>query len=255
MVQVLGTDVCKSLIGLHVYSGCDSTSAFYGKGKKKAYDIMKSDPKFIGCFAGLGESFAPSPELVEMLEEFTCKLYGDTSNDINATRYKSFCATLSEKSLPPCKDALLQHIKRCSYQAAIHHRSLNQFIAAPSPKGYGWSVHDAVIDIVWMTNAAAPEMLLKVVKCGCKTTKCIKGGCSCLTNKLPCTDMCKCMECMNETNDNDELPRSDSSQIITFNDDLQLPPFSAWMSLTRPVIITYMIWFKKSRKQVKCVFF
>ena len=63
---------------------------------------------------------------MEVLEEFTCKLYGDTSKDINATRYKSFCATTSEKSLPPCKDALLQHIKRCSYQAAIHHRSLHQ---------------------------------------------------------------------------------------------------------------------------------
>jgi hypothetical protein len=38
---------------------------------------MKSDPKFIECFAGLGESFTASPELVEVLEEFTYKLYGD----------------------------------------------------------------------------------------------------------------------------------------------------------------------------------
>ena len=228
MVQVLGTDVCKSLIGLHVYSGCDSTSAFYGKGKKKAYDVMKSDPKFIQLFAGLGESFTASPELVEVLEEFTCKLYGDTSKDINATRYKSFCATTSEKSLPPCKDALLQHIKRCSYQAAIHHRSLHQTISAPSPNGYGWSVKDGVIDVVWKTKAAAPESLLKVVKCGCKTTKCIKGGCSCLANKLPCTDMCRCKDCKNGRDDDDEVPESDSSQIVTFDDDLELelPPFS-----------------------------
>ena len=47
MAEVLGTDICKSLIGLHVYSGFDSTSPFYGKGKKKAYDVMKSDPKLI----------------------------------------------------------------------------------------------------------------------------------------------------------------------------------------------------------------
>ena len=228
MVQVLGTDVCKALIGLHVYSGCDSTSAFYGKGKKKAYDVMESDPKFLQCFASLGESFTASPELVEVLEEFTCTLYGDTSKDINASRYKSFCATTSEKSLPPCKDALLQHIKRCSYQATIHHRSLQQTIAAPSPNGYGWSVKDGAIDVVWKTKAAAPESLLKVVKCGCKTTKCIKGGCSCLTNKLPCTDMCRCKDCKNGKDDDDEVPESDSSQMVTFDDDmeLELPPFS-----------------------------
>lgn len=189
---------------------------------------MKSDPKFIQLFAGLGESFTASPELVEVLEGFTCKLYGDTSKDINATRYKSFCATTSEKSLPPCKDALLQHIKRCSYQAAIHHRSLHQTISAPSPNGYGWSVKDGVIDVVWKTKAAAPESLLKVVKCGCKTTKCIKGGCSCLANKLPCTDMCRCKDCKNGRDDDDEVPESDSSQIVTFDDDLELelPPFS-----------------------------
>ena len=67
MAEVLGTDICKSLIGLHVYSGCDSTSAFYGKGKRKAYDMMKSDPKFIQCFAGLGKSFTASLELAEDL--------------------------------------------------------------------------------------------------------------------------------------------------------------------------------------------
>ena len=227
MVEVLGADVCKSLIGLHVYSGCDSTSAFYRKGKKKAYDVMKSDPKFIKCFGNLGKSFTPSLELVEALEEFTCKLYSDSSKDINVARYKSFCSTTSEKSLPPCKDALLQHIKRCSYQAAIHHRATQQIIDAPSPNGYGWSVKDGAIEVVWKTKDAAPESLLKVVKCGCKTTKCIKGGCSCLTNKLSCTDMCKCMDCKNGKDDNDE-GRDDSSQIVTFDDDLELelPVFS-----------------------------
>ena len=227
MAEVLGTDICKSLIGLHVYSGCDSTSAFYGKGKKKAYDVMKSDPKFIHCFAGLGESFTASSELAEDLEEFTCKLYGDTSKDINAARYKSFCATTSEKSLPPCKDALLQHIKRCAYQAAIHHRSLQQSINAPSPDSYGWSVKDGVVNVIWKTKDAAPESLLKVVKCGCKTTRCIKGGCSCLVNKLPCIDLCKCTECKNGKDSDDEVAEIESSQIVTFDDDLELPPFSS----------------------------
>ncbi|CAB3988464.1 Hypothetical predicted protein [Paramuricea clavata] len=190
MVQALGTDVCRSLIGLHVYSGCDSTSAFYGKGKKKAYDVMKSDPKFIECFAGLGESFTASPELVEVLEEFTCKLYGDSSEEIDVCR------------------------------------AIQQTIDAPSPDGYGWSVKDGVIDVVWKTKPAAPEYLLKDVKCGCETTKCIKGGCSCLTNKLLCTDMCRCKDCGNGKDDNETEVPDDSSQISAVEDDLDFPPFS-----------------------------
>ena len=77
------------------------------------------------------------------------------------------------------------------------------------------------------TKDAAPESLLKVVKCGCKTTRCIKGGCSCLVNKLPCTDLCKCTECKNGKDSNDEVAEIESSQIVTFDDDLELPPFSS----------------------------
>ena len=137
------------------------------------------DKKYTECFARLGETFTASPVLVEVLEEFTCKLYGDSSKDIRAGRYKLFCATTSEKSLAPCKDALLLHFKRCSFQAAIHLRAIQQTIDALSPDGYGWSVKDSVIEVVWKTKGAVSDNLLKIVKCGCKTTKCIKGSCSC----------------------------------------------------------------------------
>lgn len=38
----LGDEVCNALPGLHAITGCDSTSAFVGKGKKKAFDIISS---------------------------------------------------------------------------------------------------------------------------------------------------------------------------------------------------------------------
>ncbi|XP_056299046.1 uncharacterized protein LOC130211998 isoform X7 [Pseudoliparis swirei] len=37
--SALGTSVCSALIGIHTFSGCDSTSAFYGKGKKKTFSV------------------------------------------------------------------------------------------------------------------------------------------------------------------------------------------------------------------------
>ena len=36
----LGTDVCTALLGLHAFTGCDSVSAFAGKGKVSAFKLM-----------------------------------------------------------------------------------------------------------------------------------------------------------------------------------------------------------------------
>ena len=36
VAATLGTDLCKALIGMHAYTGCDPVSAFTGKGKAKA---------------------------------------------------------------------------------------------------------------------------------------------------------------------------------------------------------------------------
>lgn len=36
-------DICKSLLRLHAFTGADSTSAFCGKGKKVALDLLERD--------------------------------------------------------------------------------------------------------------------------------------------------------------------------------------------------------------------
>jgi hypothetical protein len=83
------------------------------------------------------------------------------------------------------------------------------------------------------------RMSTKVVKCGCKTTKCIKGGCSCLTNKLLCTDMCRCKDCGNGKDDNETEVPDDSSQISTVEDDLDLPPFSIWCFIAKNTVPSF----------------
>jgi hypothetical protein len=50
VVNQIGKELCYSLIGLHTFTGCDSTSAFYGKRKKKAFDIVEKEPKFQRVF-------------------------------------------------------------------------------------------------------------------------------------------------------------------------------------------------------------
>ena len=38
---LLGRDLCCALVAAHAPSGCDSVSSFYGKGKKKMFDLVK----------------------------------------------------------------------------------------------------------------------------------------------------------------------------------------------------------------------
>ena len=41
IVENLEDNICNALIGLHAFTGCDSVSAFVGKGKKAAFTLLK----------------------------------------------------------------------------------------------------------------------------------------------------------------------------------------------------------------------
>ena len=193
--------VASACIGLHVFTGCDTTSAFYGKGKKRAFNIFFQD-KYINAFGTLGESFDLPPSLFPTFEEFVSELYGwPGTKSINEARYKSFCIpSLSNQALPPSYDALMLHASRANYQAANHRRALSQFIQAPNPTDHGWQkAGDGVLEIKWMTQKPAPEDVLQTISCFCKTLKCRSMRCSCKRSQLPCTDLCNCVNCSNVT--------------------------------------------------------
>ena len=89
VVATVGIDVCRALIGMHAYTGCDTVSA----------------------------------ELLDKLEAFTCLLYAPSasSTKINDLRYHLFCAKKGEieSHQPLCKDCLVNHALRANYQAGI----------------------------------------------------------------------------------------------------------------------------------------
>ena len=49
-----GQRKCSSLLGLHAFTGCDTTSAFKGIGKIKPVKILQKMPKFEICLGKLG---------------------------------------------------------------------------------------------------------------------------------------------------------------------------------------------------------
>ena len=54
VVQRFGSGLCKSLLGLHAFTGCDSVSAFAGKGKTAGLQIIKRSRDFQHVFLQLG---------------------------------------------------------------------------------------------------------------------------------------------------------------------------------------------------------
>ena len=67
----LGSAVCTALLGLHAFTGCDSVSAFAGKGKVSAPKMLKSDKEFQQAFSNLGKDWELSNEMFEKIEQFT----------------------------------------------------------------------------------------------------------------------------------------------------------------------------------------
>ena len=195
----LGNDISKALLGLHVYTGCDSVSCFKGKSKTKAFKIMIESKVFISTFEDLGKMWTIDNVVMENLEMFTCELYGRKNcNNIDECRYDWLrLGGKSERMLPSNKDSLLKHILRANYQTSIYRNCLTSKIVVPSPVHHGWKISNGCLEIDWMTNEPVPKTLIEHIHCKCKKTSCETLMCSCRAANLHCTELCGCQNCNN----------------------------------------------------------
>lgn len=209
------------VLSFYFLIGCDSTSAFHGKGKGKPWKILQEHLKFVESFSQLGRSFIISEDLVISLNSFVCLLYGDKiSTNVDDCRYILFkSGKCSDDALPPNCDSLLKHIERANLQAAAWNRCLSPQLQLPPAPGNGWRLSDGQLEIIWMTRPSAPDSLLEYVQCKCKTG-CKTQRCSCLKAGLRCTDFCGCADCQNgQPEESDEEKLSDSSYSSDWDQD------------------------------------
>ena len=168
----LGDGVCHSLIGMQAYTGCDTVSAFAGRGKLAPLKLSRSEhcQEMLG---ELGQSWEPSVDLSKKLQAFTSKLYtsSTTTVDINTSRHQLFCAKRGEleyTQLPPCEDCLSMHTMRANYQAGIWICNPQQHPLAPSPVKRDWVRNDVgQLMVGWMRGSPAPDAVLQLLWCKC----------------------------------------------------------------------------------------
>ena len=74
-MQAIGPNLCNSLLGMHGYTGCDTLSAFAGRGKIGALRIVKEHRSVQEMFDLLGVEWELSDDLFQKLQDFTCRMY------------------------------------------------------------------------------------------------------------------------------------------------------------------------------------
>ena len=203
LCEKLGPGVCRVLPSLHALTGCDAVSSFAGRGKKKAFEMVRDNQVIRDSVGVLGESLPLSAHSITRLEEVVCRLYNDNlCKQVHDLRYKMFCKGKNVQShqLPPTSAALHYHLKRANYQAFLWKKTLQPRIEQ-EPVNHGWQLNEGRLEIVWTDLAPAPQAVMELVCCGCRGN-CQTRRCSCVGNGLPCTEACTCSEdCTNSATD------------------------------------------------------
>lgn len=192
----LGESKSRALPVFHAYSGCDTTSAFSGKGKKSAWHAWQVYDDVTETFVYLAkhpfEFLDINSEHFQRLERLTIILYDKSSSvtSINETRKKLFCHNnKAMERLPPTQDALLQHTRRAVYQAGVWTTSLETHQRVPSPQDYAWTKESGSWVPVWITAKEVSEACRELIKCSCKGDC---SACKCSNANLDCSPLCKC---------------------------------------------------------------
>ena len=128
------------IIPLHVLTGCDHNSGFYGIGKTKVAERLKKSPDLRQLLLSCGNNLQLEDDDVDNLVKFVIKcVYSDGKSVTIAEARSSKWKLQKKKSLVrtlPDMDSLLHHLKRANYLSYIQKNFC--LMDHPSPLGNGW---------------------------------------------------------------------------------------------------------------------
>ena len=194
----LGESKARALPVFHALTGCDTTSAFRGKGKKSSWKAWKSFEEVTETFVFLAghpfEHLDYDSMHFHRIERFTVILYDKTSplSLVNEAREDLFCQkNRAMDRIPPTRNALLQHIQRAIFQAGIWTTCTEAVPVIPTPDDFAWT-KDESTNLwlpVWMTIPEVSKACSELIRCSCKGD-CT--NCKCGRANLVCSPLCKC---------------------------------------------------------------
>ena len=167
LVENLGVSLSKAMPAFHAFTGCDYSPAFIGKGKVRPFELLVKDPACQEAFSKLNTNDIDE-DIIDIIQGFTCKLYGNKNSSINEVIVQKFFKAFSPKknsesilekvkgsdgsSFPPCFGVLYQHILRTRFIAALWSNQME----LPSPLDFGWEINDNMFEIKWFDGEQYP---------------------------------------------------------------------------------------------------
>ena len=177
----------------HAISGCDTTSAPFGRGKRKAIQLLEKNPKLREQMSVFNDRFAEPEAIAKAGEIFLLALYGADRNveTLDKLRFYMYNRTIGLQSLskviqlarlPPTSAAARQHSFRTFHQ-------VQQWFGVELPATqWGWKMKDNSLHPNPTSLPPAPDYLLNLICCNCKSGRCT--SCQCRKAGLRCTAMC-----------------------------------------------------------------
>ena len=99
--QALEEKMCQALLPFHALTGCDSTSAITGIGKKRAWDVLQRSEIHQESLGLLGMQQSLNDVTIARCEAFVCDLYAcpkKTPRNADELRYMMFCQKKKKKT-------------------------------------------------------------------------------------------------------------------------------------------------------------
>jgi len=194
MVAAMNQTQCLTLPVFHAFTGCDTVSAFAGRGKKTAWETWKSFPEVNDAFSELLTMPSEvSERSMSLLERFVVLMYDRTSDSMQVNDARKQLFTQKSRTLeniPPTQAALQQHIKRACYQANCWNQALAKDPQMPEPSDWGWTKDTTRWQPLWTTLPEASKSCHELIHCSCQ--KGCTGRCKCAKAALKCTALCFC---------------------------------------------------------------
>ncbi|XP_011859602.1 PREDICTED: uncharacterized protein LOC105557068, partial [Vollenhovia emeryi] len=174
---------------LHVFTGCDTTSAIYNIGKTKLINILEKNDGLREVLGMFKKMKLDIDVLTAAGEKIFFLLFGGTGEvSLNSLRYKQFVKLVNKtkfnlSSLPPTAAAAKQH----TFHA--YHQVQTWLDIHKDPEEWGWRRTPVGLQPIMTTQDPAPPTILESISCKCKR-KC-GAACGCRKAGLKCSVICK----------------------------------------------------------------
>ena len=193
--QRLGPEICNHIPFMHAFLGCDTASHLFGISKGTSLNRLQANITFREHAPVVDAYLAATPsDVIAAGEKALVIIYNGKSTDtLDSLRHQHFCEKVASKSS--------QHVKPQSLpptSAAAKYHSLRVYLQVQQWKGsadnlhstdWRWQVCDNGFVPQQTTRAPAPEYLLHIIRCNCKTD-CSTTRCNCKKHNIECTPAC-----------------------------------------------------------------